>query len=303
MKKLIVFLLMSIFMFTQSIYAGSKIKIVTTLPFLKSIAREITKDKAEIYSIARGIEDPHHVEVKPSDMLKLNRADMLIEVGMDLDLWTQKLMTGARNPKIYYGAKGFVDASLGVEKLGVPTVRIDPSMGDIHIYGNPHYQPDPENGKVIAKNILDGLIRIDAENGDFYLKNYNNFIERLNNKIREWQDKIAPFKDTKIVVYHDQWVYFANRFNLDILDTIELKPGIPPTSKHLNQLINEMKFYKVKVIVMAGYLNRKEADYVASKTGAKVLILAHDVEAVKQANNYINMIDYNVSTLADALKK
>ena len=302
MKKIFLIFITFVIFTVQIAYTKSTIKIVTTLPFLKSIAQDIVQKKASVYSIARGIEDPHHVEVKPSDMLKLNRADMLVEVGMDLDLWTQKLMTGARNPKIYSGAKGFVDASQGVKKLEVPTVKIDPSMGDIHIYGNPHYHLDPESGIVVAKNILGGLIKIDAENGDFYEANYNSFTNKLNQKIKEWETIMKPFSGAKVVVYHDQWIYFAHRFHLNIVDSIELKPGIPPTAKHIAQLINEIKFNHVKIIIMAGYLNKKAADYIAAKSGAKVLILAHDVGSVPDADNYINMIDYNVKTVSDALR-
>ncbi len=303
MKKISsIFLVIFIMLFSQSIFA-KKLKIVTTLPFLKSITQSITQDRAIVYSIAKGIEDPHHVEVKPSDMLKLNRADMLIVVGMDLDLWTAKLMTGARNPKIYVGANGYVDASIGVNRLEIPQVKIDPSMGDIHIYGNPHYQTDPENGKIMAKNILDGLLKVDPKNAEYYKDNYNSFIQRLNTKIEEWQNEMNKFKGTRIIVYHDQWIYFAKRFGLTIIGSIELKPGIPPTAKHLEQLIDEINYNKIKVVIMAPYLNKKIANYISQKTGAKVLIFAHDVGAVKEADSYIDMIEYNVKTLINALSK
>jgi ABC-type Zn uptake system ZnuABC Zn-binding protein ZnuA len=236
-------------------------------------------------------------------VISLKKADMLVKMGMDLDMWVDGLIAAARNSKIIYGAKGYIDASVGIDRLEVPKEKIDGSMGDIHIYGNPHYQTDPVSANPMTKNILEGLCQISPKDCRYFKHNRQEYLKRLDEKIGTWATQMANFKGNNIVTYHNSWPYFARRFGLKVVDNIEPKPGIPPSPAHLASLIKIMKEKKVKVILVEPYFPLKGCKMVAEKTGAKVLIFPPSVGGVKEAKTYLELFDYNVNQIVKALSE
>lgn len=282
--------------------ASGKIRVVTTLTDLKSITEIVGGDKVDVFAIATGFQNPHFVDPKPSYILKLSKADMFVTVGLDLEIgWVPPLLNSARNPGILKGAPGYVDASENVPLLQVPS-SINRGEGDIHIYGNPHYWLDPAIGKIIAKNICEGLVRIDRANETFYRSNLKQFDETIDAKITGWVAAMLPFKGAKLIAYHNEWPYFEQRFGLHIVDFLEPKPGIPPTPSQLAKVINEMKQEHIKVIIISPYFTTESAELVARNVGGKVVTLATSVGGDKSIETYYNLFDYNLAKMAQALK-
>ncbi len=281
---------------------GGTIKVVTTTTDMKSITELIGGNKVSVTSIATGYQNPHFVDPKPSYIISLSNADVFVTVGLDLETgWSPQLLSSSRNTKIQKGSAGYVDASEGIGLLQVPTAA-NRGEGDIHIYGNPHYWLDPLNGKVIARNIANGLERIDPSNKSFYENNLQSFFGKINEKIKEWQVAMAPFKGSKIIAYHNEWVYFETRFGLKIVDFMEPKPGIPPTPSQLVKVIKEIPPNNIKVIISSPYFSTSSADVVAKQTGIKVLTLATSVGAFPSIKNYFDLFDYDIAQLTSALK-
>jgi ABC-type Zn uptake system ZnuABC Zn-binding protein ZnuA len=299
MKKLSI---LSLFFFCiSSVFAGT-IKIVTTTSDMKSIAELIGGNKVSASSIATGYQNPHFVDPKPSYIINLTKADLFVTVGLDLETgWSPQLLSSSRNTKIQKGAAGYVDASEGVNLLQVPT-SANRAEGDIHIYGNPHYWLDPINGKTIARNIANGLVRVDPSNKSFYEANLAAFNNKIDAKLKEWQGKMAPYKGSKIIAYHNEWVYFETRFGLQVVDFMEPKPGIPPTPSQLVKVINEVKANKIKVIISSPYFTTSSSDVVGKQTGVKELTLATSVGAFDSIKDYFSLFDYNIDQLTAALK-
>lgn len=282
--------------------AAGPIKVVTTTTDLKSIAELIGGNKVSVSSIATGYQNPHFVDPKPSYIISLSKADMFVTVGLDLETgWSPQLLTSSRNNKIQKGSAGYVDASTGVTLYQVPS-SVNRAEGDIHIYGNPHYWLDPLNGKVIARNIANGLERVDPSNKSTYEANLQSFYGKIDQKMREWQTKMAPFKGTKIIAYHNEWVYFETRFGLQIVDFMEPKPGIPPSPSQLVKVIKEIKANNIKVIISSPYFTTSSSDVVAKQTGAKELTLATSVGGFDSVKDYFGLFDYNIDQLTAVLK-
>jgi ABC-type Zn uptake system ZnuABC Zn-binding protein ZnuA len=282
--------------------AAGPVKVVTTIPDLKSITELIGGNKVSVLSIATGYQNPHFVDPKPSYIINLSNADMFVTVGLDLETgWSPQLLSSSRNNKIQKGAAGYVDASTGVTLYQVPS-SVNRAEGDIHIYGNPHYWLDPVNGKVIARNIADGLERVDPANKATYEANLQAFNSKVDAKMKEWQLKIAPFKGAKIIAYHNEWVYFETRFGLQIVDFMEPKPGIPPSPSQLVKVIKEVKANNIKVIISSPYFTTSSSDVVSKQTGAKELTLATSTGAFDSIKNYFDLFDYNINQLTAALK-
>ena len=280
----------------------AKLNIVASTPDIGAVAKEIGKDKVEVTSIAKPTEDPHFVDAKPSFIVKLNKADMLIEGGLQLEIgWLPNLVVGARNQKILSGEKGYLIASAGVPIIEVPTTA-DRAMGDVHPMGNPHFMIDPLNGKIVAMHICERLCQIDAANCAYYKDNLKDFTKRLDQKLSEWQKMLEPFRGTKIVTYHKTFPYFANRFNLNVVGTLEPKPGIPPSPTHINSLIPKMKNEGVKLILIEQFRERKVPEFVAAQTGAKVVILPIMVGGQKETDDYLALFDYTINQIVSALK-
>ena len=282
--------------------AHANIRVVTSLTDLKSITELVGGDKVDVFAIATGFQNPHFVDPKPSYILKLSRADMFVTIGLDLEIgWVPPLLNSARNANILKGAPGYVDASVNVPLLQVPS-SINRGEGDIHIYGNPHYWLDPAIGKIIAKNICDGLVRIDGANESYYRENLKKFNETIDAKIVGWTATMLPYKDTKIIAYHNEWPYFEQRFGLHIVDFLEPKPGIPQTPSQLAKVINEMKRENIKVIITSPYFTTESADLVARNVGGKVVTLATSVGADESIKTYYDLFDYDIARMVEALK-
>ena len=286
MKKrsiLVTILSFCIFSFAQ---AGT-IKVVTTTTDMKSITEWIGGNKVSVSSIATGYQNPHFVDPKPSYIISLSNADLFVTVGLDLETgWSPQLLSSSRNTKIQKGAAGYVDASIGVGLLQVPS-SVNRGEGDIHIYGNPHYWLDPLNGKVIARNIANGLERVDPSNKTTYEANLQSFFAKIDSKMKEWQAKMAPYKGSKIIAYHNEWVYFEKRFGLEIVDFMEPKPGIPPSPSQLVKVIKEVKADNIKVIISSPYFSTSSSDVVAKQTGVKELTLATSTSGFDSIKNFI----------------
>jgi zinc/manganese transport system substrate-binding protein len=300
MKRISILATIAIFIL-QSANAKT-IKVVTTLTDLRSITELIGGDKVSVSSIATGYQNPHFVDPKPSYIISLSNADMFVTVGLDLETgWSPQLLSSSRNTKIQKGAAGYVDASEGIGLQQVPT-SANRAEGDIHIFGNPHYWLDPLNGKVIARNIANGLERVDPANKATYESNLQTFYKTIDAKLKDWEAKMAPFKGTKIIAYHNEWVYFEKRFGLEIVDFMEPKPGIPPTPSQLVKVINEVKSNNIKAIISSPYFSTSSSDVVAKQTGVKVLTMATSTGAFPTVKNYFDVFDYDINLLTSALK-
>lgn len=304
MKRYVLFvslLALVLFECLSPVYSA-KVKVVTTTEDLADIARNVGGSRVSVVALAKGAIDPHMVEPRPSMVNQLRDADLFVRIGMDLDVWAQSLVDAARNKDIVYGAKGYVDASVGIRKLEVPTVKLDPSMGHIHIYGNPHYWLDPANGKVIARNVLQGLCRVSPSDKSYFEQNYREYTAELDKAIAQWSQAMRPFKGTKVVTYHKSFVYFLDRFGLDEFGNIEPKPGIPPSPAHVNSLIKRMKSEGVKLILMEPFYPKKFPEMIARETGAKLVICPSSVGCIKGVTSYIGLFDCLVSRVTAALR-
>jgi zinc/manganese transport system substrate-binding protein len=280
------------------------LKVVTTTEDLASLAREVGGDKISVVALAKGYQDPHFVDPKPSFIFEVSRADVLIVVGRELEIgWLPPLINSSRNAKIQVGGSGYLDASLNVKILEIPTGQVTREMGDVHPQGNPHYWLDPGNGRRIAMAIKDKLSQLDPADKAAFDANYAAFDKRLADAEKRWDAMMAPYKGTKIVTYHRSWPNFMDRFGLNVMGYVEPKPGIPPSPSHTIDLINGMKAQGVKLIVVEPYFDLKTPQAIATQTGGTVLVLAPSVGGTKEATDYIKLFDYNVGTVAAALKK
>ncbi len=280
----------------------AQLKVVATITDLQSITKLIGGENVDVFAIATGFQNPHFVDPKPSYILKLARADVFVTVGLDLEIgWVPPLLNSARNSKIEKGGEGYVDASVNVPLLHVPT-SASRGQGDIHVFGNPHYWLDPLNGKIIARNIFEALVRVDPDHRSLYEGNLKKFNETIDLKTKEWTEKMHPYAGTKIIAYHDEWPYFEQRFGLQVVDFLEPKPGIPPTPSQLLKVINEMKRYHIKILIISPYFTTESADLVARNSGGKVVTLATSVGANDRIKTYYDLFDYNISQLLEALR-
>ena len=282
--------------------AADRVRVVTTIPDLKSLAEAVGGDLVEVDSLTRGTQNFHEAEVRPSMMLKLRRAEVLIENGLDLDAWVDVAVLGANNPKIIRGASGRVDVSRGIPVLEVPSTRVDRSMGDVHPLGNPHFSLDPGLAPLITQTILDGLARLAPDRRVAFERNRREFLARLDGELSRWIKTMEPLKGARVVVFHPDFVYFIHRFQLVQAGTVEDKPGIPPSPQHVVRLIRQIKEEKIKVILVEPWNDVKLAQRIAEEAGAKAIVFASAVGAVKGADHYIAAIDYNIKTLAEALR-
>lgn len=282
--------------------AASRIPVVTTTTDLKALVEAVGGDLVDVDALARGSQNPHDLEVRPSLMVKVRRADLLVMNGLELDQWAEVVVQGAGNSRVGPGAPGRVDASAGLLVLEVPQARVDRSMGDVHPVGNPHYSIDPGMAAGVTANIVEGLARVAPQSRPAFERNRQAFLARVDQALARWTAEMAPFKGAKVVVDHNMWIYFLTRFGLVEAGSVEERPGIPPTPSHLTRLIALMKDQKVKVIVSVPWTDQKLAERVAQEAGAKVVPLAPAVGSVKGADGYLETIDYNVRSIAQALR-
>ena len=286
----------------QTTVDAQQIRVITTIPDLADMTKQIGRELVNVESLTRGVEFMHAVPVKPSFVPKLNRTDVLVVMGLDLEAsWLPALLEVANNSKILPGQIGYVDCSSGVAVAEVPRT-VDRSEGDVHPKGNPHYNLDPLNGRIMARNIADGLSRNFPQHKATFDKNLNAYLTELNKAIGQWQSMAAPLKGVKIVPYHQDWTYFANRYGLQIIGNIELKPGIEPTPNHLVALAQRMQREKAQVIIYGPQSDRLPRQ-LASQTGAAVVRLQQTSGGSPATETYIKFIDNNLRSLLTAVKK
>jgi zinc/manganese transport system substrate-binding protein len=284
--------------------ARAAFNVVASTQDLAAIAQEIGGDKISVESIAKGYQDPHFVEAKPSFILKLHTADLLIVVGRELEIgWLPPLITQSRNAKIQVGAPGYLDASLTAKILEIPTGQVTRAMGDVHPMGNPHYWLDPENGRRVALAIQNKLTELSRGDAAYFAQRYADFDRRLTEAQSRWKAAMAPYKGLKIVTYHRSWPNFADVFGLDVIGYVEPKPGIPPSPAHTLDLEQEMKRQNVKIVLVEPYFDSKTPNAIGRDTGAKVLVMPPSVGGVKQVTNYFQLFDYDINLLVSAIQE
>ena len=282
--------------------SSRKLTVVATTPDLAALAKVIGGDAVEVKALAKPTEDPHYVDAKPSHIVTLNRADVLIEGGAELELgWLPPLLESARNNKIAAGSPGRIVASQGIRMLEVPAT-FDRSRGDIHPFGNPHFLLDPLNVKLIVAQIAEHFALVDPKEAALFKANLETFDAALDVKLAEWQKQLAPYRGAKIVTYHRDFVYLAQRFNLEVVETLEPKPGIAPSPAHLAKVIATMKAQNARVILVQPYQNRRTAETVARQTNAVVFDIGQQPGARKNTDTYFELMDNIVGTLATAFQ-
>lgn len=280
---------------------AAKINVVTSSWDLKSIVDFVGGDEVSVEALAPKNFDIHYIEPRPGMVIKLKKADMVVKIGLDLDMWMDALINAAKNDKLFYGKIGYVDASVGIKILDKPTGKVDASMGDIHIFGNPHYWLNPENGKIIAKNIKEGLIRIMPQRKDYFEKRYTDFCSKIDEKMTEWKSLLNKIKGENIITYHNSWVYFAQAFNFDIVANIEPKPGIPPNANHISYLVNIIKNKGVRIILVDSFYPLKAVSEISAKTGAKVVIVPSSVYGDEMTVDYFSLFDTIINKILNSL--
>ena len=307
MKKLSIYLLfltiiIGLAFIAQPAYAA-KIRVVATLTDLADLARNIGGDKVEVHSLATGVEDTHGVPMKPSFVPLMNRADLIVFVGFDCEhAFLPALLEASRNPRIQYGQSGYIDCSQGIVPLDVPK-STDHSEGDVHPYGNPHYMLDPVLAKTAIQNIYNALVAFSRQDQAYFTSNRDAYLAKFDAKIAEWKTEAAPLKGVKFISYHEEWNYFADEFGMVYFGTVELKPGIDPTPRHIEELISSMKTEHVMIVVREPQFPEKVPALIAEQTGAKLITLPIMPGAVPHTDTYIEMMDYIVKTMVEAKGK
>jgi zinc/manganese transport system substrate-binding protein len=318
------------------------LKVCATVPELGSLAREIGGDQVAVTVFAKGTEDAHFVEAKPSFIKALSQCELYLEVGLELELgWAPVLLAQARNSQILPGAIGHLDVSTAITPLDVPSGSIDRSMGDVHPRGNPHYLLDPLNGLKVARLIKTKLSALRPQAAAYFDGRLNVFVDKLSTALIGPQlaakypieeieklmrlyelGKLAPYLESqgetellggwlgtmrphfgaKVIDDHAMWPYFAHRFGIQIIGHLEPRPGIPPTMGHLQRLIEQMRTLGIKVVITAAYYDPRHAQFITKNTGAIAVPLAHMAGARPGTEEYLGMIDYNVRQLALAFQ-
>lgn len=284
-------------------HAAGKIKIVTATSDLAALAQEVGGDHVEVESIAKGYQDPHFVEAKPSYLLKLRQADVLVAVGLQLEIgWLPPLITQSGNARIQVGGPGYLDASQFAEILEKPTGEVTRAQGDVHPFGNPHYWLDPENARRVAKGIADKLAELRSSDAAYFNQNFESFSQRLTEASKKWLAEMEPYRGRKVITYHRSWPNFLKYFGLVTMGEIEPRPGIPPTPSHTLELINMMKRENVKVILVEPYFDPKTPQSIARETGAQVVIMPPSVGGEKEITDYFKLFDYDLALLTKAFQ-
>ena len=303
MKRVRVFLLLfGILVATQPLRAAAKINVVATIPDLAELARRIGGEHVNVSSIATGVEDIHAVPMKPSFAVLLNRADMVVLLGLEAEhAFLPALLEAARNPKILRDGSGYIDCSKYVSVLEVPT-RIDRALGDQHPMGNPHYNLDPVSMKAAARGMAEGFAQNYPEDAATFKANLATVQADLDGNITRWEREAAPLKGKKLVSYHPDMVYFAERFGMEPVGTIEIRAGVDPTPGHIEELIDRMQREKVDIVIRERHYPAGLAETIAQRTGAKLVELPAMVGGVPEAKDYVGLIDYNLHALLKAVQ-
>jgi zinc/manganese transport system substrate-binding protein len=283
--------------------SAKKLNVMTATTDLAALAAEVGGDKISVESIARGYQDPHYVEAKPSFLLKLRQADLLITVGLQLEIgWLPPLVTQCGNSRIQPGAPGNFDASQFAEILEIPTSQVTRAMGDVHPQGNPHYWLDPNNGRRVAKGIAEKLGELDRDDAAYFQQRYQDFDKRLTEAQKRWDAAMKPYRGRKVITYHRSLPNFAKYFGLDVVGYVEPRPGIPPSPGHTIELIGMMRRDNIKVILVEPYFDLKTPNSIASETGGKVVVYLPSVGGEKNVTDYFKLFDYDVDLLSKAFQ-
>lgn len=286
---------------TTSSISAPKLRVIATIPELAEFTREIGGNHVEVESLATGVEDPHGIPMKPSFVPKLSRADIVVLLGLENEhAYLPALLEACKNPKVQNGAAGYIDTSKDITPLEVPT-SLSRAEGEVHPAGNPHYNLDPVLVRTILKTILEGLVRNAPSFESDFRKGRDEYQAKLDAKIVQWQTQAKPLQGVKFVSYHNHWPYFSERFGLHYLGTIELKHGIEPTAKHVSELVTRMKAENCKLVVREPQFSDKVPRQIAAACDAKLVTLPIMVGGVPQAKTYLEMIDYDLSTLLQAI--
>jgi zinc/manganese transport system substrate-binding protein len=291
-------------LFASTVPAAAALRVVATTEDLAALTREVGGEKIEVEALARGYQDPHFVEPKPSFVLKLHRADLLVVVGRELEVgWLPALLRQSRNNDIQPGAPGYLDASLTARILEIPTGQITRAMGDVHPQGNPHYWLDPANGRRVAAALRDKLSELDRGDAAYFAERYADFDRRLAEAEKRWDTAMEPYRGLEIVTYHRSWPNFCERFGLVVMGYVEPRPGIPPSPGHVLDLVEGMRQKDVKLLVVEPYFDLKTPNKVARETGAKVLVLFPSVGGEKDIKTYIDLFDRDIDLLTAAIRE
>jgi len=296
----VLFVALALFCFQTHLVSAQQVRVVATFPDLADITRQIGKEMVSVDSLATGVEDPHGVPVKPSFVPKLNRADALVLTGLDNEhSWIPPLLEVANNAKILPGRQAYIDCSVGIPVLEVPT-RLDRAEGDVHPKGNPHYMLDPVYAKIVARNIATGLSRNFPQHQEAFEKNLKAYLAELDSWLARWEKMAAPLQGVKYVEYHPEWVYFAHRFGMKGIGSVEIKPGIEPTPKHIVELVQLIRQEKPQLLLY-GAQNPRLPERIAAETDIKILRLYSNAGGRSETDTYIKWIDYTVRTLVQAI--
>ena len=282
---------------------AKKLNVVTSTTDMAALAQEVGGDRVNVESIAKGYQDPHFVEAKPSFLLKLRQADVLISVGLQLEIgWLPPLVTQCGNPRIQVGAAGYLDASQFAEILEKPTGEVNRSMGDVHPLGNPHYWLDPNNGRRVARGIAEKLGELDPGDSAYFQQRFQDFDKRLITAEQKWDAEMAPYRGRKIVTYHNSATNFSKHFHLDVIGYVEPRPGIPPTPSHTLELMGLMKRENCKLVLVEPYFDLKTPNSIGAATAAKVIVYLPSVGGEPQVKTYFDLFDYDIALLTKAFQ-
>lgn len=294
---------LAVSLISPAMAAAKKLNVVTTTTDLAALAQEVGGEKINVEAIAKGYQDPHFVEAKPSFLLKLRQADLLVVVGLQLEIgWLPPLITQSGNSRIQVGANGYLDASQFAEILEIPQGSITRAMGDVHPLGNPHYWLDPDNGRRVAKGIATKLAEMDPGDAAYFQQRFQDFDRRLTEADKKWEEEMKPFRGRKMVTYHNSAPNLAKHFGLQVVGFVEPRPGIPPTPSHTFDVVNMMKRDNVKVIMVEPYFDRKTPDSIARDAGGTVVEYLPSVGGVKEVTTYFQLFDYDIALLTKAFQ-
>jgi ABC-type Zn uptake system ZnuABC Zn-binding protein ZnuA len=299
MKKLLILALVLSLPF--AVFAG-QLNIVASSTDIADIMKAVAGDRANVECLMKGTQDPHSVEPRPSMVVKVRNADIMAVVGMDLDMWANSVIEASRNSKVSKGGAGYLDMSEGIDKLEVPGGKIDARLGDVHIYGNPHYQLDPKNGIIMADEALKKLVEFDPADEKYFRANHGAFVKKLGDGIERWKKMMEPLKGKKLAASHSCLLYFFNAFGIKQAGYIESKPGIPPSPSEVIALEKKIKDDGVKAVLVDQFFDMSEPEKISADTGAKTVVISTCVDGLKGTEDYIKLFDYDVKAVLDAVK-
>lgn len=282
---------------------AKKLNVITATTDMAALVQEVGGDHINVESLAKGYQDPHFVEPKPSFLLKLRQADLLIVVGLQLEIgWLPPLITQSGNPRIQVSAPGYLDASQFAEILEIPTGVVTRAMGDVHPLGNPHYWLDPNNGRRIARGFAQKLGELDPADNAYFQQRFQDFDKRLTAAEQKWDGEMAPYRGRKLVTYHNSFPNFAKHFHLEVIGYVEPRPGIPPTPSHTIELIGLMKRENCKLVLVEPYFDLKTPNSIGAATGGKVVVYLPSVGGEKQVTTYFELFDYDIALITKAIQ-